>query len=74
MPFEYPRHDGNLRLLKSRGHWIVEFRGVRRGRWKTADEAAVAISSRSSGLQKLDLHEEDVSADLLDWRPLSDCL
>jgi hypothetical protein len=75
MAYEYPTAIGVLRLLRMRQRWMVEFKGRRSGQWPSPDAAAKAVARRKSGLTEWDRKwSDDVSDNLLDWRPLDDSL
>jgi len=73
MAYEYPTAAGVLRLHRDRRSWFVEFRGRRHGPWPSADAAARAVAQGHTETP-LDGTPEDVSADLMDWRPLGESL
>jgi hypothetical protein len=74
MAYEYPTACGVLRLQKLGRHWAVQFEGSRRVAWPTAEAAAKAVARRETGLPTWDAAWQDVSDDLLDWRPIGDSL
>jgi hypothetical protein len=74
MAYEYPTARGVLRLLRIRRTWAIEYDGARRGPWPSADAAATAVAHHRTGLTKWDHRQDEVPADLLEWRPTGDSL
>jgi hypothetical protein len=74
MAYEYPSAAGAVRLIQSRGHWLLSFGGRRSGRWPSPDLAARAVARHQSGLDAWDCRRIEAPEDLLDWRPLGESL
>jgi hypothetical protein len=74
MAYEFPTSAGVLRLLRLQRRWAVEFRGRLGGHWHSPAAAAIALAQHKSGIPEWDRERSDVSADLLDWRPLGESL
>jgi hypothetical protein len=74
MAYEYPTACGVLRLQRLGRRWAVQFEGSRRVAWPTAEAAAKAVARGETGLPAWDAAWQDVSDDLLDWRPIGDSL
>jgi hypothetical protein len=74
VPYEHPTGGGVLRLLRTRGSWTIEFKGQRRGRWRSPDAAVLAAAGHRTGLPNWDQASFVVSDDLLRWRPLGESL
>ncbi|CAH2600544.1 conserved protein of unknown function [Rhodovastum atsumiense] len=74
MSYEFLTSGGAVRLVSVERHWLLEFSGRRRGAWRTADDAAAAVAHHKSGLRQWDRQSDEVSEDLLDWRPLAESL
>lgn len=74
MAFEYPSSAGTVRLVQTRGHWVLHFDGRQAGRWHSPDLAAKAVSRHRSGLKDWDRRRIDAPEDLLDWRPIGESL
>ena len=74
MAYEYPTGRDVLRLERMGHRWAVAFKGRHRAAWISADAAAKAAARRETGLPTWDRSWQDVSDDLLDWRPLGDSL
>lgn len=73
MAYEFSTERGSLLLMKIRTSWVIEFAGGRAGSHPSAEAAVSAAASHTSGLSAWDaLRGVEVSADILDWRPLGD--
>ncbi len=70
MAFEYPTSAGVLRLTKEGRAWTLRYHDKRRGRWGSPDVAADAIARHAIGLPEWDDCSDEVSPDIIDWRPL----
>lgn len=74
MAYEYPTAAGVVRLHRDRRSWFVEFKGARHGSWPSADAAARAVARDCIGTAAWDPTLQDISGDLVDWRPLGESL
>ncbi len=74
MAYEYPCALGVLTLARNKRRWAAELNGVRTGSWPSPEAAAKALARYRSGLSEWDTERHEVSADLLDWRPLGESL
>jgi hypothetical protein len=74
MAFEYPTSAGMARLTKVGCVWTFSFVGTKGGRWRSPDDAALAVARHRTGLPQWDKRREPVSQDLIDWRPLGDSI
>jgi hypothetical protein len=52
--------------------WTFSFIGKKRGRWRSPDDAALAVARHQTRLSQWDECREPVSEDLIDWRPVGD--
>jgi hypothetical protein len=59
-----------VRLTKVGRAWTLRYHGKRRGRWGSPDAAAAATARHATGLLEWDGHSDEVSPDIIDWRPL----
>jgi hypothetical protein len=74
MAFEHPTSAGVVRLTKTGARWTLRFSGKRRGRWQSPDEAADAVARHQTGLSEWDDGREQVSQDIIDWRPIGESI
>jgi hypothetical protein len=74
MAFEYPTSAGVVRLTKVGRVWTVRYHGKRRGRWGSPDAAADAAARHGTGLPEWDDRSDEVSPDIIDWRPLGEAI
>ena len=73
MAFEFPVR-GTLRLLRTGCKWAVEFKGRRRTRWTSVDDATMAAVRHTTGLAEWDRTQFVVPDDPLRWRPIGENL
>ena len=50
MAFEYPTSAGAVLLIRTAGHWRLQYGKQWRGEWHTPDAAATAVAQRQTGL------------------------
>jgi hypothetical protein len=74
MAYEHKTAAGVIRLLRVQRRWAIQFKDARVGAWHSADAAAIAAARHLSGLSEWDCDRDEVSGDLLDWRPLGESL